>query len=167
MEDDYINEALRRGLRESVRDQETSLADVAQRAGLDLRTVKHLDGQSTTTTLIKICGGLGCLPSDLFAGSFVGLASGKSWEEFHKDDPWTVGFQETAKGGEPDKRPPTGLSAIRPTANEAADLVLCLEEVSGSFPGDLDYFLTKAREVAADGGGRNYLEAEADEEVDE
>lgn len=49
------------------------------------------------------------------------------------------------------------------TAYQAADLALCIEEVKGSFPGDLSDALRQAYDVSTEGCGRNYLDVEADQ----
>lgn len=51
-----------------------------------------------------------------------------------------------------------GMLAV--TADEAADLALCLEEVASRFPGNLTAVLRQAFEIAANGSGRTYLEVE-------
>lgn len=52
---------------------------------------------------------------------------------------------------------------IAVNADEAADLALCLEEVTSRFPGDLSAVLRQAAEIAANGSGRTYLEVEDEE----
>lgn len=76
-------------------------------------------------------------------------------------EPWCRGVV-FALADIPDAGDNAAPDAILLTANQAADLALCLEEVKGRFPGDVSAALRQAHDVAADGCGRNYLEVEED-----